>query len=169
MKQIADLLPRREVIRMTHYPGHRVYHRSAMQGRSGAIYSKKLRINHCLRVAYFSYSLARMLGLNKRIAARAGLLHDCGFDPGSREPRVAQILRHASRGALLSRELGETHEVSRAIYSHMFPLNPRSPPATGMSMILWLADKVDAVLETFSFSTALDKILNQYRITTRIE
>jgi putative nucleotidyltransferase with HDIG domain len=168
MKEIADLLQREEVIRMIHYPGHRVYHRSSMRGRNGTIYSKKLRLNHCLRVAYLSYTMAGIFGFDKRVAARGGLLHDCGFDPKSHGSRIVQILRHASRGALISHQLGEADEVSRGIYSHMFPMNPRSPPATGTSLILWFADKIDAVLETISFSTVLDKILNQYRVTTRL-
>lgn len=169
MKEIADLLTRKEVIRMLYYPGHRVHHRSSMKGKNGTPYAKKVRLSHCIRVAYISYAIADVLGLDKRVSARAGLLHDCGFDPGSHDSSIVQILRHSSRGALISHELGEPYEVSMAIYSHMFPLNPRFPPASGTSLVLWFADKLDAVLETISLSTVLDKKLNQYRITTRLD
>jgi putative nucleotidyltransferase with HDIG domain len=167
MKQIVDLLQRDEVIRMMHYPGHRVHHRSSMQGRTGAVYSRKVRLYHCLRVAYMSYTLAGLLGLDKRVAARSGLLHDTGFDPESRETRAAQIRSHPSRGARIAHQLGESDRVSAAIYSHMFPVNPRSPPATGIALVLWFADKVDAILEMISFSIVLDKILKQYMVNTR--
>ena len=169
IEQIADLLKKDEVVRMMHYPGHRVHHRSSMHGKGGAAYSKKVRLDHCLRVAYISYTMAGILGLDKRVAARSGLLHDCGFDPESHESSTVQILRHPSRGALISHQLGETDEVSRAIYSHMFPINPGRPPATVTSLVLWFADKIDAVFETISFSTVLDKILNQYRVTTKLD
>ncbi|WXG42525.1 MAG: HD domain-containing protein [Promethearchaeati archaeon SRVP18_Atabeyarchaeia-1] len=165
MSRIADLLKTKEVSRMAYYPGHRVHHRSLMKGENGATFAKKIRLNHCLRVAYICYTVAGILGLDRGISARAGLLHDCGLDPRSSEPRIVQILRHASRGALISHRLGESYEVSKAIYSHMFPLNPRFPPSSGISLVLWFADKLDAVLETLSFSTVLDKTLNQYRIS----
>jgi putative nucleotidyltransferase with HDIG domain len=113
--------------------------------------------------------LAGIFGIDKRAAARAGLLHDCGLDPKSHLSRIAQILRHASTGALISHQLGESDKVARAIYSHMFPINPRRPPATGTSLVLWFADKMDAVLETISFSPVLDKILNQCKVSTRID
>ena len=34
------------------------------------------RLNHSLRVSYFSYKLSKLLHLDKRKVARAGLLHD---------------------------------------------------------------------------------------------
>jgi uncharacterized protein len=168
MKNIADLLITREVSRMRNYPGHRVRHRSSMRGKNGVTYTGKVRLSHCLRVAYISYAVARVFGSDGRKSARAGLLHDCGFDPGSMEPRIIQILRHASRGALISRNLGEPNEISQAIYSHMFPLNPRFPPSSGISLILWFADKLDAILETISLSPILDKKLNQCEISTAL-
>jgi putative nucleotidyltransferase with HDIG domain len=168
MEKIADLLPKKEVIRMQYYPGHRVHHRSSMNGKNGAIYTKKVRLAHCLRVAYLSYAMAGTLGLDKKMSARAGLLHDCGFNQRSPESRIADIFEHPKRGALISNRLGEPYEVSEAIRSHMFPLNPRFPPRSGTALVLWLADKFDAILEIISFSTVLDEKLNQYRIITTL-
>jgi uncharacterized protein len=158
-KQIRDLLSKKEVIRLNYYPGHRMSHRFP-DGKDRIYQSKRTRLKHSLRVAYISYTLARILRINKRTAARAGLLHDCGFDPDLTESPVIQVVKHPSRGAMIARKLGERQDVFRAISSHMFPLNARSPPSTGQSLILWFADKMDSFLEFIGLSVLLDKRIN---------
>jgi putative nucleotidyltransferase with HDIG domain len=122
--------------------------------------SNRTRLNRSLRVAYISYMLARVLRINKRTTARAGLLHDCGFDPGLTEPPVTQVVKHSSRGAIIARKLGERQDIVRAISSHMFPLNARSLPSSGQSLILWFADKMDSFPEFIGLSVLLDKRIN---------
>jgi putative nucleotidyltransferase with HDIG domain len=158
--QIRDLLSKREVIRLAYYPGHRVTHRFPKDKNSIA-QSRKKRLDHSLRVAYISYALARFLRVNKRNTARAGLLHDCGFDPDSAEHPMTQVVKHASRGAEIASAQGEPQEIVKAISSHMFPLSPRNPPSSGQSLILWFADKIDSFLEYIGLSIILDKRINQ--------
>jgi uncharacterized protein len=158
--QIRDLLSRNEVIRMAYYPGHSVSHRFPREiNRIAGL--KKGRLNHCLRVGYLSYTLARILRVNKRIAARAGLLHDCGFIPDSAQNPMTQVVKHSSRGAEIARRLGEPQETVKAIFSHMFPLNLRNPPSSVQSLVLWLADKMDSFLEYIDLSVLLDKRINE--------
>ena len=158
--KIRDLLSKREIIRLAYYPGHRVTHRFPKDKKS-IVHSKKKRLNHCLRVAYISYALARFLRVNRRNAARAGLLHDCGFNPDSHEHSMSQVVKHASRGAEIARNLGEPQQIVEAISSHMFPLSPLNPPSSGQSLILWLADKIDSFLEYVGLSILLDKRINE--------
>lgn len=158
--QIRDLLSKNEVIRMAYYPGHRVSRRFP-RGKNGIAELKRRRLNHCLRVGYLSYALARILRVNKRIAARAGLLHDCGFNPDSAQSPIAQVVKHSSRGAEIARRLCEPQETVKAISSHMFPLNLRNPPSSVQSLILWFADKMDSFLEYIGLSVFLDKRINE--------
>jgi uncharacterized protein len=157
--EIKDLLSKKEVIRLRYYPGHRMSHRFP-QNKNRICESKRTRLNHSLRVAYISYTLARILRINRRKAARAGLLHDCGFDPDSNEPPVTQVVKHPSRGAIIASKLGESQDIVRAISSHMFPLNARSPPSSGQSLIIWFADKMDSFMEFIGLSVLLDKRIN---------
>jgi putative nucleotidyltransferase with HDIG domain len=158
--QIRDLLSRKEVLRLAYYPGHRVSHRFP-KDKNDLAKSKRKRLNHSLRVAYISYTLARFLRANRRNTARAGLLHDSGFNPDSTEHPIAQVVNHASRGAKIAQKQGEPKEIVKAISSHMFPLNPRNPPSSGLSLILWLADKLDSFLEYIGLSFLLDKRISE--------
>jgi putative nucleotidyltransferase with HDIG domain len=158
--QIRDLLSRDEVIRLAYYPGHRVSHRFP-KDKSSMVHSRKRRLNHSLRVSYISYTLARFFRINRRNTARAGLLHDSGFNPDSAEHSMTQVVKHASRGAEIARNRGEPQEIVNAISSHMFPLNPRTPPSSGLSLILWFADKIDSFLEYLGLSIILDKRINE--------
>lgn len=158
--QIRDLVSKNEVIRLAYYPGHRLSHRFS-RDKSRIAQSKRKRLNHSLRVAYISYTLARFLRTNKRNTARAGLLHDCGFNPDSAEHPITQVVKHASKGAEIACKQNEPQEIVKAISSHMFPLNPRNPPASGQSLILWFADKMDSFLEYIGLSVLLDKRISE--------
>jgi putative nucleotidyltransferase with HDIG domain len=159
-KQIRDLLSRKEVLRLAYYPGHRMSHRFP-KDKNDLAKSKRRRLNHSLRVAYISYTLARFLRANTRNPARAGLLHDSGFNPDSTEHPIGQVAKHASRGAEIAESQGESIEIVKAISSHMFPLNPRNPPSSGLSLILWLSDKLDSFLEYIGLSFLLDKRISE--------
>jgi len=160
-KQIRDLLSRNEVIRLAYYPGHTLLH-GFPKDRKAIAQSRKNRLKHSLRVAYISYTFARFLGANRRNTARVGLLHDCGLDPDSAEHHIIQLVKHSSRGAKIARRLGEPREISEAILSHMYPINPRNPPSSRQSFILWFADKIDSILEYVGLSNLLDKRISEF-------
>ena len=160
IRSIRDLLSTEEVTHLRHIRGHSVSSRVVVE-KNVALGIRKSRFGHSLRVAYFSYAIAGLLRYDKVRAARAGLLHDCGLRPGSKESTTTQMLKHPLRGALIARKMGEDEQIVRAINSHMFPLNFRFSPSSRLSFIVWLADKIDGVLEFISLSTVLDKVLNQ--------
>jgi putative nucleotidyltransferase with HDIG domain len=159
IRSIHDLLSVKEVTRLRYYRGHSMSSRVATE-KNGTLRIRKSRYNHSLRVAYLSYTIAGILRQDRAKAARAGLLHDCGLHPGSKESTTTQMLKHSLRSALIARNIGEDEQVVRAINSHMFPLNLRFSPSSWLSFIVWLADKIDGVFEFISLSTVLDKVLN---------
>ena len=97
-----------------------------------------------MRTAFLAYKMARALGADVRACVRAALLHDVGY---SGWPSVLKaILGHAVKSARIAEGLGEEGVVVRAVRDHMFPISGR-PPSDRVSLIVWLADKIDCLLE----------------------
>ena len=71
-------------------------------------------LQHTREVAYLMGVMASQLGLDAKIAMRAGLLHDIGKVVG----QDVEEGTHAIVGASLARKHGEPEEVARAIESH---------------------------------------------------
>ena len=106
---------------------------------------------HCIDVSYFSYNVAKKLGLNAEACARAGLLHDMflydwhdhirttgNHFHGLTHPRVA--MNNASKNFCLScmeRDI---------ILKHMWPLTV-VPPKYKEGLVVCYADKYCCVAE----------------------
>jgi len=114
------------------------------------------RASHCLRTAYLAYKMARLFRADERACARAGLLHDVGYEAGS--GILEAILEHAGKSARVARDLGEDEVVVRAVRDHMFPISGR-PPASRVALVVWLADKLDSLLELVGFTGWLNKVV----------
>lgn len=109
-----------------------------------------------MRTAILSYRMARALGADVRACVRAALLHDVGYFGW---PSILKaILGHAVKSARIARALGEGEAVVRAIRDHMFPISGR-PPRDRVSLIVWLADKVDSILELLGLTGWLEGAL----------
>ncbi|MEM3512402.1 MAG: HD domain-containing protein [Candidatus Jordarchaeales archaeon] len=128
------------------YPSHSVSNHLKRAG-SG-------RFAHSLRVGYISLLLSRLVGCSSSICARAGVLHDAGYDVEDAANVLRQLLSHAEKGARIAESIGEPRRVVEAIRTHMFPLG--GPPKTVESFVVWLADKMDAVLELLGLTRLLD-------------
>jgi ribonuclease Y len=92
-------------------------------------------LKHSLEVAYLAGVIASELGVDPKIAKRAGLLHDIGkaIDHEVEGP-------HATIGADLARRLGESPEVVHCIEAHHADVEP----ATVEAVIVQAADAVSA-------------------------
>jgi ribonuclease Y len=92
-------------------------------------------LNHSLEVAYLSGVMAAELGVDVRIAKRAGLLHDLGkaIDHEIEGP-------HATIGADLARRLGENKEIVHCIEAHHADVEP----STVEAVIVQAADAISA-------------------------
>lgn len=88
-------------------------------------------LNHSLEVAYIAGLLAGEMGINVKIARRAGLLHDIG-------KAVDHAIEgsHAFVGAEWARKYGETEEVCQAIRSH----HEEEKPTSSIGWIVFAAN-----------------------------
>ncbi len=103
---------------------------------------------HSINVSYLSWKIARALGCDERVAARAGLLHDfCPYDFTEKTPTGEhQAFYHPKAAAENSVQNFEITDRERdAILSHMFPLGPI--PKNKEAWIISFADKACAVTE----------------------
>ena len=106
------------------------------------------RLMHSINVSYLSWKIARALGCDERVAARAGLLHDfCPYDFTEKTPTGEhQAFYHPKAAAENSVQNFEITDRERdAILSHMFPLGPI--PKNKEAWIISFADKACAVTE----------------------
>lgn len=104
------------------------------------------RLHHSVRVSYYSYIIAKRLGMNYEAAARAGLLHDFFMDEvNNRFKSVFKHPRIASYNASNMFELS-SKEIN-AIESHMFPIIPKMPK----HLVSWLISAVDKGVATIEF------------------
>ena len=114
------------------------------------------RLMHSINVSYLSWKMARKLGADERVAARAGLLHDfCPYDFREKTPTGEhQAFYHpkaAAKNSLQNFHISE-QEVS-AILTHMFPLGP--VPKNKEAWIISFADKACAMTEGCHIAIAL--------------
>ncbi|MEM1798097.1 MAG: HD domain-containing protein [Candidatus Jordarchaeales archaeon] len=144
---VANLVP--VISHLKNYPSHSFSEHLARKG-SG-------RFTHSLRVGYLSFSLAMLTRCDPFTCARAGVLHDAGYDAENLASPLKQLLSHAERGAKLAASIGEPRAVVEAIKTHMFPLG--SPPRTREALIVWIADKFDALLELIGLTRILNKLV----------
>lgn len=90
-------------------------------------------LNHCLEVAYLSGIMASEMGLNEKIARRAGLLHDIGKGV---EHTVEG--NHAIAGADFAKKYGESEAIVHAIRAH----HNDEPPSTTLALIVQAANQL---------------------------
>ena len=117
---------------------------------------KTTRFMHSLNVAYLSWYMAKKLGWDEKVAARAGLLHDfCLYDFREKLPQGQfQAFYHPKVAERTSSERFELYEKERqAILSHMFPLGPI--PRSREAWVISCMDKLCAVAEACRVHIAL--------------
>lgn len=107
------------------------------------------RMQHCINVAYYSFTVCKKMGLDYVAAARAGLLHDL-FYYDWHETGISMV-KHAilhSRIAVKNAEkITELSDLERDIIkSHMW-LCGKMWPRHKESYIVSMADKICAVWE----------------------
>ncbi len=113
---------------------------------------------HSMNVSYISWHIARKLGCDARMAARAGLLHDfCLYDFREKPPTGGfQAFYHPRVAAKNSQEVfGISEREKSAILSHMFPLGP--VPKNREAWIITMADKICASMEYCHIYIALEQ------------
>ena len=92
-------------------------------------------LSHSIEVGFLAGVMAGELGLDVKLARRAGLLHDIGkaIDHEVEGP-------HATIGAALCRKYGEPPEVTHAVASH----HEDEPASTVLSQLVYAADALSS-------------------------
>ncbi len=106
------------------------------------------RLDHSLRVSYLSYSIAKKLKCNTKVAAQAGLLHDFFLEKEGNNIRgIKLIFSHPKIAKENAKVLFDVDDkVQNVIETHMFPFS-LALPASKEAWIVSTMDKVVAVAE----------------------
>ena len=102
------------------------------------------RLKHSMRVSYYSYKIAKGLGLNYYNVARGGLLHDFFLSDNNRsdKERILDTFTHPKRALEKASETFELCDMEKdIIVGHMFPVY-KSIPKYSESWIVNLTDKI---------------------------
>lgn len=109
------------------------------------------RLEHSMRVSYYSYFIAKKLKLNYEAVARGGLLHDFFFrealEPKKQKFCFAVHPYQSLENACNNFELSDLEK--DIIINHMFPTLPHKVPKYIESWLVSFIDKVVAVYEFY--------------------
>ncbi len=111
--------------------------------------------DHCLKVSYESYKIAKKLGLDYRSAARAGLLHDLFlYDWHKNTEKKPLFQKHGFTHPKVALDNATKYfnlnEIEKDIIAkHMWPLTFRHIPRYKESIIVTMVDKHRSTIETF--------------------
>lgn len=127
------------------------------------------RLDHSLRVSYYSYKVSKILFLDSKEVARAGLLHDFFITKElNRKERTISAFIHPKKALENSnKNFYLTEKEKNIIEAHMFPLVPNKIPKYLESWIVSIVDKIIATYEfAYSYGTkALCKLPNAYVVS----
>ena len=114
------------------------------------------RLEHSVKVSYYSYKIAKKLRLNYRAVARAGLLHDFFVDEdmSSRKQKFSMFF-HPYNSLDNSCKYFDLNDMEKdIIITHMFPSLPHKVPKYVES---WLVSIVDKLVATYEFYVSYAK------------
>ena len=110
------------------------------------------RLDHSIRVAYYSYKIAKLLKLDYESVARGGLLHDFFYDINENElvtKRMKTLVEHPNYALQQAESRFELNDKEKnIIVSHMFPVS-LNLPIYAESWIVDLVDDVVAMCELY--------------------
>lgn len=110
------------------------------------------RFDHLMRVSYFSYMISRVLKLNYKETARAGLLHDFFTDETNNLSQIKSLRKHPTYALENARKYFKlTEREEDIIKTHMFPVT-FTPPKYMESWIVDIVDDVASVYERYKSS-----------------
>lgn len=107
------------------------------------------RLEHSLRVSYFSYKISKKMRLNVEQTTEAALLHDFFIkDDLTKGKQKLSVFYHPKKCLENANKHFELTDLQQdIIYSHMFPLTPTRPPKYMESWIVSFVDKGVAIYE----------------------
>ena len=101
------------------------------------------RFDHSLKVAYYSYKIARFLKLDYESVARGGLLHDFFYEKNENKSistRMKTLIEHPNYALDKATSKFDLNDKEKnIIVSHMFPVSLHLP----LYLESWIVDLVD--------------------------
>lgn len=107
------------------------------------------RLEHSIKVSYYSYLISKKIGLDYETTARAGLLHDYFLTDNDKKMKdsAKSLFNHAKIASLNAIENFNISEKEKNIIeTHMFPINIK-PPKYLEGWVINFVDKALAVSE----------------------
>lgn len=111
------------------------------------------RLDHMMKVSYYSYLIARALHLNYKETARAGLLHDFYLGRTVDYNKVKDKIKlythnHPKEAVENAKKYFDINAIEEDIIrSHMFPIDIKIPKYAES----WIVSTVDKVVGTYEF------------------
>lgn len=119
------------------------------------IHHESNRLDHCLRVSYYSYKLAKFFKLDDTKVARAALLHDFFLEKNENtgiKKRMVTMFYHPEYALENAKKYFELSPIEEdIIVSHMFPIGRHIPKYFES----WLVDLVDDIVAVFEKATVV--------------
>lgn len=112
------------------------------------------RLNHSLKVSYYSYKVSKALHLNYKDVARGGLLHDFFLERTVDYSNVKDKVKlytigHPKMAVMNAKKHFNISKMEEDIIkSHMFPIDIRVPKYAES----WVVSSVDKVISIYEFS-----------------
>lgn len=134
---IKDIAEHPVVLRMKLYPHH---------GSTNCY-------RHCMNVSYYNYQICRMLGLDARSAARAGMVHDLFlYDWHTHAKKTGDRFHGMTHPAAALKNAEKFFELNNTerdiIRTHMWPVTLFAVPRTKEGWVTTLTDKYCGSCET---------------------
>jgi len=130
------------------------------QKMGNIIHHEGNRLEHSIRVSYYSYLISKTLKLDSEKVARAALLHDFFLEENhgaNKKDRVITMLKHPEYALANSKKYFDISPLEEdIILTHMFPIGPRLPKYFES----WMVDIVDDVASIYEKSTVVRKQLS---------
>jgi len=107
------------------------------------------RMDHSLKVSYYSYKVTKRLKLDYIAAARAGLLHDFFINEDLNNINISAFVHPYKSLENSLKYFYLSNKEKDIIISHMFPMLPHKIPKFLESWIVSLVDKIVAIYEFY--------------------
>lgn len=126
----------------------------------GIIHHEGNRLEHSIRVSYYSYKIAKFLKLDSEKVARAALLHDFFLEESytkKKKEKLELMMRHPEYALENSKKYFSLSSLEEdIILSHMFPIGKHIP----RYFESWMVDIVDDVAAVYEKSAIVRKQLS---------
>ena len=119
------------------------------------------RLDHMMKVSYYSYKIAKVMGLKYKEVARAGLLHDFYFGRTKELDNIKDKMKlythnHPKEAVTNAKKYFNINAIEEDIIaSHMFPVDIKIPKY----LESWVVSTVDKVVATYEFYMKASKKL----------